>query len=140
MTTPDITSILKSTRTIAMVGASDNADRPSYGVMRFLLQRHYQVIPVNPALAGQEIQGQKVVASLADIDEPIDMVEIFRNSDAAAPVVDAAIAERDRLHINTIWMQIGVVNEDAATRARAAGLQVIMDKCPALEWLRLGLG
>ena len=136
MTNPDTLAILRRTKTIAMVGASDNDDRPSYGVMRFLQQRGFTVIPVNPLLAGKEIRGEKVYGSLADVPAPIDMVDIFRNSDAAGPAVDDAIANAKRLGVKTVWLQIGVINEAAAERARAAGLEVVMDKCPALEWLR----
>ncbi len=136
MTNPDTLTILKATKTIAMVGASDNDDRPSYGVMRFLQQRNFRIIPVNPLLAGKEIRGEKVYASLADVPAPVDMVDIFRRSELAGEAVDDAIANAKRLGVKTVWLQIGVINEDAAARARAAGLEVVMDKCPALEWLR----
>lgn len=130
----DITAILQGTRRIALVGASAKPDRPSYGVMRFLLAQGYDVTPVNPGLAGQEILGRRVVASLADA-APLDMVDLFRNSaDVAAPVQEAI-----RLGAKTIWMQLGVVNETAAAAARAAGLNVVMDRCPAIEIPRLGL-
>lgn len=136
MTNPDTLAILKATKTIAMVGASDNDDRPSYGVMRFLQQRGFKIIPVNPLLAGKEIRGEKVYATLADVPAPIDMVDIFRRSEVAGVAVDDAIANAARLGVKTVWLQIGVIDEDAAARARAAGLEVVMDKCPALEWLR----
>lgn len=130
----DITAILQGTRRIALVGASAKPDRPSYGVMRFLLAQGYDVTPVNPGLAGQEILGRRVVASLAEA-APLDMVDLFRNSaDVAAPVQEAI-----RLGAKTIWMQLGVVNETAAAAARAAGLNVVMDRCPAIEIPRLGL-
>jgi hypothetical protein len=130
----DITAILQGTRRIALVGASAKPDRPSYGVMRFLLAQGYDVTPVNPGLAGQEILGRRVVASLAEA-APLDMVDLFRNSaDVEAPVQEAI-----RLGAKTIWMQLGVVNETAAAAARAAGLNVVMDRCPAIEIPRLGL-
>ena len=130
----DITAILQGTRRIALVGASAKPDRPSYGVMRFLLAQGYDVTPVNPGLAGQEILGRRVVASLAEA-APLDMVDLFRNSaDVAAPVQEAI-----RLGAKTIWMQLGVVNETAAAAARAAGVNVVMDRCPAIEIPRLGL-
>lgn len=129
-----IRDVLTGTRRIALVGASARADRPSNEVMRFLLRCGYQVVPVNPGLAGQAIHGQTVVASLADAGE-LDMVDIFRASDQVEPVVDEAIA----LGARTIWMQLGVVNQAAAEAARAAGLTVVMDRCPAIERPRLGL-
>jgi len=130
----DITAILQGTRRIALVGASAKPDRPSYGVMRFLLAQGYDVTPVNPGLAGQEILGRRVVASLAEA-APLDMVDLFRNSaDVEAPVQEAI-----RLGAKTIWMQLGVVNETAAAAARAAGVNVVMDRCPAIEIPRLGL-
>lgn len=129
-----MTSIQHTTKTIALVGASHKPERPSYGVMRFLLSRGYTVIPVNPGLAGQELQGQRVYASLDDIRQPVDMVDIFRNTDDAAKVIDEAIALKDRLQINTIWCQLGVTPREAALRAEAAGLTVVMDRCPAIDW------
>ncbi|MCZ4342358.1 CoA-binding protein [Sphingomonadaceae bacterium G21617-S1] len=131
----DIANLLRETRTIAMVGASDRPDRPSYGVMRFLLGKGYKVIPVNPQLAGQSIHGQPVLATLAEIGEPIDLVDIFRNSAAAGPVIDEAIAAGAK----AVWTQLGVFNDEAVGRAEAAGLKAVVNHCPAIEIPRLGL-
>ncbi len=127
-----IRAILENTRRIALVGASARPDRPSYGVMGFLLDHGYDVTPVNPGLAGQPIHGRPVVATLDDA-APIEMVDIFRASDQVGPVVDEAI----RLGAKVIWMQLGVVNQAAAERARAAGITVVMDRCPVIETARL---
>jgi len=129
-----VARVLKTTRRIALVGASNKPDRPSYQVMRFLLSKGYDVTPVNPGLAGQTILGQTVVATLAEAT-PLDMVDLFRNPAEVGPPVDEAI----RLGAKTIWMQLGVINEAVAETARAAGLTVIMNRCPAIELPRLGL-
>jgi predicted CoA-binding protein len=134
LTDADIRRILTETRRIAVVGASANPARPSFGVTRFLIGRGYAVTPVNPGIAGQELLGQAVVATLADAG-PLEMVDIFRASEHVAPVVDDAV----RLNARIVWMQLGVVDEVSAERARAAGLTVVMDRCPAIEVRRLGL-
>jgi predicted CoA-binding protein len=130
----DIRAILLATRRVALVGASDRPDRPSFGVMRFLLERGYDVTPVNPVLAGREIQGRRVVATLAEA-APLDLVDVFRRSSEAGAVVDEAVA----LGARAVWLQLGVVDEAAAARARGAGVPVVMDRCPAIEWGPLGL-
>jgi predicted CoA-binding protein len=129
-----IREILTTTRRISVVGASNKPDRPSYGVMRFLIATGFEVTPVNPGLAGQEILGRRVVAALEDAG-PLDLVDLFRNAAEVAGPVDEAI----RLGAKTVWMQLGVVNEAAAAKARAAGLTVVMDRCPAIEMPRLGI-
>lgn len=131
----DIRQLLRSVKTIAMVGASANPDRPSHEVMAFLQARGYRVIPVNPGLAGQQLRGERVFASLGDIGEPVDMVDIFRSPEAAGEAVDEAIA----IGAGAVWMQLGVINPHAAQRAEAAGLKVVMDHCPKIEIARLGL-
>ncbi len=130
-----IKSILTTTKTLALVGASANPARPSYIVLKYLSERGYKVIPVNPGLAGQKIVGQEVVASLKDIREPLDMVEIFRNSQAAGPIVDEALALVPKPRV--IWMQLSVRNDEAAARAEAAGVKVVMNRCPKIEFGRL---
>jgi uncharacterized protein len=123
--------VLAKVKTIALVGASANEARPSYGVMKFLLSKNYRVFPVNPGLAGKEILGQIVYANLADVPHSIDMIDIFRNSDAVAGVVDEAMNLPVKPKI--IWMQLGVRNDEAAVKAEAAGIQVVMNRCPAIE-------
>jgi uncharacterized protein len=130
-----IRSILTSVKTIAMVGASDNPARPSYLVLKYLIERGFEVIPVNPGRVGQSFLGRTFVATLADIKEPIDMVDIFRASEAAAGVVDQALALRTLPKV--IWMQLSVRNDHAAAKAEAAGLTVIMNRCPKIEYGRL---
>ena len=133
---PDlIRSILQSVKTIALVGASANEVRPSYFVMKYLIDKGYEVIPVNPGLAGQQILGQTVYASLGDIPKPVDMVDIFRNSDAAGPITDEALALSPKPSV--IWMQLSVRNDEAAARAEAAGLQVVMNRGPKMEYGKL---
>ncbi|MBA5203185.1 CoA-binding protein [Pectobacterium aroidearum] len=135
MNDSDIESVLKTVKTIALVGASDKSSRPSYGVMAYLLEQGYDVIPVSPKLAGQMLLGQKVYASLADIPKPIDMVDVFRQPEAAYEVAKEAIA----IGASVLWLQIGVINEQAAILAHDAGLKVVMDRCPKIEIPRLGL-
>jgi predicted CoA-binding protein len=132
-----IASILAGTRTIAMVGASAVSNRPSFFAMKYLIGKGYRVIPVNPSLAGGEIQGQRVYATLADVPGPVELIDIFRNSAAAHGVVHEAIALKDRLGIEVIWMQLGVRNDEAAAEAEAAGLKVVMNRCTKIEYGRL---
>lgn len=132
-----IAAILNGVKTVAMVGASANINRPSYFVMKYLLGKGYSVIPVNPGLAGKEILGQTVAASLADIEQPVDMIDVFRNSEAALGIVRDAIALKDKLGLTVIWMQLSVRNDEAAAEAEAAGLKVVMNRCPKIEYGRL---
>ncbi len=131
----EIAALLAETRTIAMIGASDRPDRPSHGVMRFLQDRGYRVLPVNPQITGEHIHGEYVWRELAQIGEPIDMVDIFRRPQAAGDAVDEAIAAGAK----SVWMQLGVINEAAAARAEAAGLKVVVDRCPVIEYRRMSL-
>jgi predicted CoA-binding protein len=132
-----IGSILDSVHTIAMVGASAVTNRPSYFAMKYLLGKGYEVIPINPGLVGKEILGKTVHAALGELPGPIDMVDIFRNSAAALDIVREAIRLKDKLAIKVIWMQLGVRNDEAAAEAEAAGLQVVMNRCPKIEYGRL---
>jgi predicted CoA-binding protein len=134
LTDDDIRSLLSGRPRIAMVGASNRPDRPSNGVLRFLLARGFTVVPVNPGLAGQLIHGQVVMPGLEEA-APLDLVDIFRAPESVGPVV----AEAVRLGARTIWMQLGVVNHDAAAIARQASLTVVMNRCPVIEFARLGL-
>jgi predicted CoA-binding protein len=131
----DIRALLEETKTIALVGASANPARDSHEVMAFLQRQGYRVIPVNPGLAGQQLLGETVAARLAEVEGQIDMVDIFRNSDAAGGVVDEAIAAGAK----AVWMQLGVINHEAAARAEAAGLKVVMNHCPKVEIPKLGV-
>lgn len=129
----DLLAILRATRTIAMVGASPDWNRPSYFAMKYLLGKGYRVIPVNPRAAGGEILGQRVYGSLAEVPERIDVVDIFRRAAAVPPVVEEAI----RIHARLVWMQLGVRHDEAARAAAAAGLTVVMDRCMKIEYGRL---
>ena len=129
-----ISEILESVKIVALVGASSNELRPSHSVMKFLLSTGYHVIPVNPGLAGQTLHGQLVYAALRDIPKHVDMIDIFRNSVAAGGVVDEALDLKQKPSV--IWMQLGVRNEAAATRAEAQGIKVVMNRCPAIELLK----
>ena len=127
-------AILERVRMIAMVGASSNWNRPSYFVMKYLQAKGYRMIPVNPGLAGQELLGEKVYASLRDIPEPVDMVDVFRPSKEATRIVDDAIA----IGAPVVWMQLGIRNDEAAALGEAAGIEIIMNRCPKIEFGRLG--
>jgi uncharacterized protein len=130
-----IRGILNAVKTIAVVGVSANTVRPSYFVFKYLLERGYRMIPVNPGIAGQELLGQKVYAALADVPEPVDMVDIFRASPYALAIVEGALAMRPRPTV--VWMQLGVRNDEAAALAEANGLKVVMNRCPKIEYGRL---
>lgn len=130
-----IARLLANARTIAMVGASNRPDRPSYEVMEILQQHGYRVIPVNPQITGDHVHGEYVWRELAQLGDPIDIVDIFRNSAAAGEAVDQAIAAGAK----AVWMQLGVINPAAAERAEAAGLEVVMNRCPAIELVRLSV-
>lgn len=130
-----VRDILRDVKTIALVGASANTVRPSYFVMKYLIEKGYTVIPVNPGMAGQELLGREVYASLADIPMVIDMVDIFRNADAAFEVTQEAVELKPLPKV--IWMQLGVRNDVAAAMAEAAGLKVVMNRCPKMEYGKL---
>ena len=132
-----IAGILRKVRTIAMIGASANSNRPSYFAMKYLLGKGYTVVPVNPGIAGQQLLGQEVYGALAGVPAPVHMVDIFRNSEAALAITREAIALKDHLGIQVIWMQLGVRNPIAAAEAEAAGLDVVMHRCPKIEYGRL---
>jgi predicted CoA-binding protein len=129
----DIARLLTNARTISVVGASDRPTRPSYGVMRFLQEWGYRVFPVNPQITGEHVLGEFVWRELAQIGMPIDIVDIFRRPEAAAEAVEQAIV----VGAKAVWMQLGVINHEAAARAEAAGLEVVMDRCPHIEIPRL---
>ena len=131
----DIREMLANARTIAVVGASDRPNRPSYRVMKFLQDQGYRVIPVNPQITGEHVHGEYVWRELAQIGEQIDIVDIFRRSEFAGDAVDQAVAAGAK----AVWMQLGVIDADAAARAEAAGLKVVMDRCPAIEIPRIGI-
>ncbi len=131
----DIAELLTTARTIAMVGASDRPDRPSYGVMKSLQDHGYRVIPVNPQITGEHVLGEYVWRELAQIGVPIDIVDIFRRPEAAGEAVDQAIA----VGAKAVWLQLGIVNEAAAARAEAAGLKVVMDRCTKIDVARLNI-
>ena len=130
-----IRGILNTVKTIAMVGASEKENRPSYFAFKYLLERGYKMIPVNPGHAGEDMLGQRIYARLADIPEPVDMIDIFRGSQYALAIVQEALALKTRPHV--IWMQLGVRNDEAATLAEANGMKVVMNRCPKIEYGRL---
>ena len=134
-TYPDtlIKSILRSVKTIAMVGASGNDIRPSYFAMMYLLNKGYKIIPVNPGMVGQTILGQQVYASLKDVPAPVDMVDIFRETQYAPDIAREVVAEKDRLGIKVLWMQLGVISPEAEQIGKEAGLTVVMNRCPKIE-------
>ena len=131
----EVAALLTSTRTIAVVGASPNPARPSNEVMAFLISKRFEVYPINPGVAGKTIHGREVCGSLADVPVPVDMVDCFRRSELIEPIADEAI----KIGAKSLWMQLEVVNEPAAEKARQQGLVVVMNRCPVIEWRRLGL-
>jgi uncharacterized protein len=132
-----IAGVLREHTSVAMIGASNNTSRPSYFAMKYLLGKGYRVVPVNPTLGGKEILGQTVYATLAEVPGPVDIVDIFRNSEAALEVTREAVALKDQLDIRVIWMQLTVRNDEAAALAEAAGFKVVMNRCPKIEYGRL---
>jgi predicted CoA-binding protein len=130
-----IAELLTNARTIAMIGASDRPTRPSYGVMKFMQAHGYRVIPVNPQITGEHVHGEYVWRELGQIGEPIDIVDIFRRPQAAGEAVDQAIEAGAK----AVWLQLGVINQVAAAKAEAAGLKVVMNRCPKIEIMRLGI-
>ncbi|OCQ52088.1 hypothetical protein Ppb6_02718 [Photorhabdus australis subsp. thailandensis] len=135
MNDQQIVDILEQVKTIALVGASEKAERPSYKVMAYLLEQGYEVIPVSPKLAGQTLLGQHVYGQLADITRPIDMVDVFRHAEAAYDIAREVI----NIKAKVLWLQLGVINEQAKELAEKAGVEVVMDRCPKIEIPRLGL-
>jgi len=133
----EIDQVLSDAQVLGFVGASANTSRPSYFAMKYLLGKGYQVIPINPEAAVKEILGQKVYATLDELDGPVDVIDIFRNSEAALAITREAIALKDKLRLKVIWMQLGVRNDQAAAEAEAAGLKVIMNRCAKIEYGRL---
>lgn len=136
-TAPDLRQLLTAARTIAVIGASPSPARPSFGVMAYLQRHGYRIRPVNPTVAGSSILGEPVAASLAEVEAPVEIVDVFRNSSYAGAAVDAAIAARERLGLVAVWLQIGVLDAAAGDRARAAGLVFIMDRCIKIDHARL---
>jgi hypothetical protein len=132
-----IAAILADAKVFAFIGASATDNRPSYFAMKYLLSKGYGVVPVNPGLAGQEILGQRVYARLDDVPGPVDVVDIFRNAEAALEITEDAIRLKDKLGVRVVWMQLGVRNDAAAEKAEAAGLTVVMNRCPKIEYGRL---
>lgn len=137
LTDAEIRAIFENTHTIALVGASNNPERPSNYVGAFLQQHGYHVIPVNPGLVGQEINGEKVYAALADIPDTIDFVDVFRAADAVPGIVDEVIALKTKPKV--VWLQLGIVNDEAGAKARAAGITFAQDRCPRIEFPKLGI-
>ncbi|MGI9404030.1 MAG: CoA-binding protein [Hyphomicrobium sp.] len=133
----DIAQVLGDARVFAFIGVSANRIRPSYFAMKYLIGKGYQVIPINPGVAGKEILGQKVYTTLAELNGPVDVIDIFRNSEAALAITRDAITLKDKLSLKVIWMQLGVRNDEAAAEAEAAGLKVIMNRCAKIEYGRL---
>jgi uncharacterized protein len=132
-----ITDILADARSIAMVGASANTNRPSYFAMKYLLGKGFKVYPINPGLAGKQLLGQTVYGSLAELPGPVDIVDIFRNAEAAGQIVKEVITLQDQLQAKVIWMQLSVRNDAAAVEAEEAGMKVVMNRCPKIEYGRL---